>query len=287
MTEEMISVIMSSYNYGQYIKEAIDSVINQTFTNWELIIIDDASSDNSMKIIHKYLHKDSRIKLIINEKNLGLAKTLQKGINLAEGHWIAFLESDDIFSPASLEKKIEAAKQGADIIFTDVELFQDEEMSELLQKSFDERNKYIINLDKSMFIRNFKDVIYKSNIIPTFSSVMVKKELLANCRFNPLCPSALDYYLWAQLCFKKVYYINEKLTRWRLHKDSYINKNNTSWFRKLLFSISIYRETIKDKNIFIRNLKLINYIRGRFIYFTFKHKKLKISFFNNKYVVEN
>lgn len=103
--DEKISILMPSYNYASYIREAIESVIKQTYTNWELIIIDDASTDSSLGIIKEYLRKDPRIKLVINEKNLGLAKTLKKGISFAESSWIAFLECDDIFQPTSLEKK--------------------------------------------------------------------------------------------------------------------------------------------------------------------------------------
>ena len=277
---------MPSYNYALYLRQAIESIINQSFKDWELIIIDDASTDASLGIIKEYLRKDPRIKLVINEKNLGLAKTLQKGINCAAGEWIAFLESDDLFYPESLEEKMKAAKLGAEIIFTDVELFQDEVKIKDIQKSFDNRDKYIINLDKSMFIDDFKDIIYKSNIIPTFSSVMVKKSILSECKFNPICKSSLDYYLWAQLCFNKVYYINKKLTRWRLHKDSYINKENSSWFKQFLFSIAIYSETIRDKSLLKRLLLTLNYTRGRFVYFTFKQKHIKLSLLNNKYVFE-
>ena len=110
--DEKISILMPSYNYASYI-----SVIKQTYTNWELIIIDDASTDSSLGIIKEYLRKDPRIKLVINEKNLGLAKTLKKGISFAESSWIAFLECDDIFQPTSLEKKIEAAQNGAKLNF--------------------------------------------------------------------------------------------------------------------------------------------------------------------------
>ena len=68
---------MPSYNYALYIKQAIESVLNQTYQNWDLIIIDDASTDYSLNIINEYVKKDSRVKLIINEKNLGLASTLK------------------------------------------------------------------------------------------------------------------------------------------------------------------------------------------------------------------
>lgn len=103
--DEKISILMPSYNYASYIREAIESVIKQTYTNWELIIIDDASTDSSLGIIKEYLRKDPRIKLVINEKNLGLAKTLKKGISFAEGNWLLFWSADDILSTEPRLKK--------------------------------------------------------------------------------------------------------------------------------------------------------------------------------------
>ena len=100
-----ISIVMASYNYAPIIGEAIESVINQTYKDWELIIVDDGSADNSVEVIKKYL-SDNRIKLYINEKNLGLAKTVRKGIQYSTSDWIAFLESDDKFSPNALEEKV-------------------------------------------------------------------------------------------------------------------------------------------------------------------------------------
>ena len=114
---------MTSYNYASYIEEAIKSVINQTYSNWELIIIDDCSKDNSVEIIEKYVKQDSRIKLIINNKNLGLAASLKKAISYAQYDWLAFLESDDIFYPNALVEKIKILPLNPDIVFSDVELF--------------------------------------------------------------------------------------------------------------------------------------------------------------------
>ena len=131
--EVKVSIIMPSYNYALYIKKAIESVLSQTYKNWELIIIDDASTDNSLSIINEYLKNDSRVKLIINDKNIGLCASLNKAIQLADGEWIAFLESDDEFLPESIEEKIKAAKLGTDFIYTDVELFQDKDRKKELE----------------------------------------------------------------------------------------------------------------------------------------------------------
>jgi len=95
-----ISVVMSVYNAERYLREAIESILNQTFTDFEFIIINDGSTDNSLEIIRSY--NDERIK-IINQSNMGLAKALNNGIKIAKGKYIARMDADDISMPERLE----------------------------------------------------------------------------------------------------------------------------------------------------------------------------------------
>ena len=92
----LVTVLMSVYNGEKYFPETIESILNQTFTNFEFLIIDDGSSDNSIKIIESY--DDPRIRLICNDENIGQTKTLNKGIKLAKGNFIARSDQDDISS---------------------------------------------------------------------------------------------------------------------------------------------------------------------------------------------
>lgn len=115
----LVSIIMPAYNAGKYISDSIASVISQTYQNWELIIINDYSKDNTPKIIENYANADSRIKVFSNSKNVGVSETRNKGIELATGNWIVFLDSDDMWHPQKLEKQIEKIKSNsADFIFT-------------------------------------------------------------------------------------------------------------------------------------------------------------------------
>lgn len=102
--QELVSVIMPSYNTGSFIAESIQSVINQTYPKWELIIVDDCSTDDSVEII-KGFH-DSRIKLFHNGQNSGAAISRNYALREAQGKWIAFLDSDDIWVPEKLEKQL-------------------------------------------------------------------------------------------------------------------------------------------------------------------------------------
>ena len=103
--DDLVSIIMPSYNTEDYIGESIQSVINQTYSNWELIIVDDCSNDNTDNVVKPFL-ADSRIKYFKNEHNSGAAVTRNKALREAKGEWIAFLDSDDLWMPEKLEKQI-------------------------------------------------------------------------------------------------------------------------------------------------------------------------------------
>src|SRR5438270_280343 len=100
-----ISVIMPAYNAQKYISQAIESILNQTFKDFELIIIDDASQDNTAKIIGDFARKDNRIIYLRNKENLKLSKALNLGIKKAQGKYIARMDADDISLPDRLDKQ--------------------------------------------------------------------------------------------------------------------------------------------------------------------------------------
>ena len=95
----MVSIVMPAYNAEKYIEQAIRSVINQTYKDWELIVIDDGSIDNTASILFELAALDSRIHALKNEKNCGASYTRNRAISLARGEWIAFLDSDDLWMP--------------------------------------------------------------------------------------------------------------------------------------------------------------------------------------------
>jgi teichuronic acid biosynthesis glycosyltransferase TuaG len=105
-----VSIISPLFNCSLYLSETIESILSQTYMNWELILIDDFSSDNSLVIAQKYSTLDSRIKVYSLNKNSGPAASRNKGIDMAQGRYIAFCDSDDIWLPEKLEKQIAAIK---------------------------------------------------------------------------------------------------------------------------------------------------------------------------------
>ncbi len=103
---DLVSIITPTWNCGKFIEETIRSVQAQTYTNWELIISDDCSTDNTKEVITPYLEQDRRIRYICNDKNCGAAITRNNALREAKGRWIAFLDSDDLWTPDKLEKQI-------------------------------------------------------------------------------------------------------------------------------------------------------------------------------------
>lgn len=218
-----ISIITASYNYENYIKETVQSVLSQTYNDWEMIIVDDCSTDNSVNVIKSY--NDERIKLFVNEKNLGLKETLKRGIKEATSDWIVFLESDDVLAPDYLAKKVEIAQKYNDInlIFNDCEFFGDEERVKAFEHALKKTRSLLQN---QSYPKKMLYDFYQSNKIFTFSSVMAKRSHLLKVNFNPKLDYLIDWHLWIQLSsLGKFYYLSEKLTKWRLHNNSYINSS--------------------------------------------------------------
>lgn len=274
-----ISIITASYNYEKYIKETIESVLNQTYTDWEMIIVDDGSKDNSVEIIKEYCKKDNRIKLFQHEDGLnkGLAETLKLGISKAQTDWIVFLESDDTISKEYLESKIQIVKENndVDLIFNGINLFGDEiKINKFKNKYFKKQEKQLKKVGhKNKLINLFKNR-NSDNFIPTFSVVMIKKNILANLDFNSPNKPALDFFLWLQIAKDcTYYYIDKELTNWRIHKDSYIShKINTE---DLIKFKKIRNEYIHSKTYKLLNFKVeMKALRKKIIQIHIKDKEI-------------
>jgi len=106
MDEPLVSVIVPNYNSVDFIAEAISSVLEQIFEDWDMIVVDDSSTDNSIELIEKFVRDDKRIRLIRLEKNSGSAVARNTAIEAAQGRYIAFLDSDDVWMPNKLERQV-------------------------------------------------------------------------------------------------------------------------------------------------------------------------------------
>lgn len=223
-TYGLVSIIMPTYNCGNFIGSTLDSVISQTYQNWELIIVDDCSTDNTYEIVKKYLDNDPRIKYVRLEKNCGAAIARNKAIDLANGKYIAFLDSDDIWHPEKLEKQLEfMEKNGYD--FTCTSYFKIDEKGNSLNRVIRAKAKSDYN-GVLKFCPGNSTVIYNAEKLGKFKVPNIKKRN--------------DYVLWLQIIKKAkyLYGIDVPLGSHRLRNGSLSSKKislvNYHW--------KIYRE---------------------------------------------
>lgn len=214
MNDPLVTVLMSVYNGEKYLSEAIESILNQTYKNFEFLIIDDGSTDSSKKIVKSY--NDSRIKLIENEENIGLTRSLNKGIELSKGKYIARMDADDISFPERLEKQVD----------------------------FMENHEDVAVCGSCAGIINEKDIEYSSFINPETSAeikvalfffnpiahptVMIRKDVLNEIgSYDPYFEKTQDYDLWYRiyLAGHDFYNFQEKLLIYRNHKTNITNTN--------------------------------------------------------------
>lgn len=126
----LVSIITPNYNCVRFIAQTIESVLAQTYTNWEMLIVDDCSTDGSYEIALEYAQKDSRIKVFRNEKNTGAAVSRNRAIEASSGEYVAFLDSDDLWLPEKLERQIVFMQRNdCDFSFTEYEHIDEENKS--------------------------------------------------------------------------------------------------------------------------------------------------------------
>lgn len=216
----LISVVVASYNYAHLLPETLDSILAQTYTHYEIVVVDDGSTDDSLQVIQRYMALHSCIKLFMhpNQENRGLSATVQLGIQKSQGDFVAFCESDDLWESAYLEKKVDVINryQQVAIISNGVQAFGDEKTVKL-------RKPYLEIIDTVLNEGGNRVDIYgqkKMNYIPTFSAVMVRKDVLSRLDFNTPVQAWLDLWLYRQILKDELlFYIPDKLTRWRQHQS--------------------------------------------------------------------
>ena len=196
--KELVSIIMPAYNAAKHIKETIDSVLAQTYSHWELIIVDDGSVDNTKQLVEDYCAKDSRIKYIY-QKNARQGRARNNGITHSTGKYVAFLDSDDLWLPEKLLVQLrELAAQKADLIFTDSFVFTDDttpsqRLATTLPRMHTERGTFSGEEGTAFFLA--------SNRIPILTVLATRSALVAVGGFteNPLVQNAEDYHLWVKM----------------------------------------------------------------------------------------
>lgn len=208
----MVSIVMPCYNGEDFIKETIDSVLKQTYTNWELLVIDDGSKDDSPSIVNKYASDDSRIKLI-KQQNAGSAVARNNGIRHSKGQFLALLDSDDIWLPGFLESQIRFIRQKGAVCVCSSYSRIDEQSNDILKPVM---SKPIIT-SKDMQSIDYVGCLTGLYDQSKYGKVYLKEEL------NSLLD---DYAFWISvIALEGVAYGNPKiLAKYRVRKNSLTSK---------------------------------------------------------------
>lgn len=243
--EPLVSIITPLYNSEKYIEETIESLLNQTYKNWEMLIVDDCSKDNGVEIVNEYVLKDKRIKLFRNEKNEGVSFARNKALDLAQGKYIAFLDSDDLWKKEKLEKQISfMEKNNIDLSYTGYEK---------------------INMDGSLRgeIKVPEKLDYKEllkNCLIGFLTAIYLKEKFKIYKFKKT--KAEDYIFWLEI-LKQVDYaygIQESLAYYRVSNNS----RSSNKLDIVRFHWKIYREYEK-----------LNFFKAVYYYFIYIKRGIK------------
>lgn len=227
-----ISVIMAVFNGQKYLREAIESILGQTFQNFEFIIVDDGSIDKTKDILEDIAKKDSRIKTIVNSENIGLTKSLNKAIDAAKGEYLARQDADDISLPQRLEKQVDFLENNPKIKILGTFGYAINKNGKILREevlpvSFAEIKKVLIK--KNPFIH---------------TSVMLRKEIIDKAgKYNENFKVIQDYELWFRILrVAKGENLPLFLVKKRYWPEMISFKNNKEQLRK---RIALKKEVIK------------------------------------------
>ncbi len=250
----LVSVIMPAYNSERYIRASIESVKEQTYSNWELLVIDDASEDQTSAIIKELAGADNRIKLLKNKENQGAGVSRNKGISQAIGEYIAFLDADDLWKPHKLQTQLEFMKENeVSICFSSYDLITEK----------GEKRKEVIQALPYVTYQK----LLKSNYIGNLTGIYNAAEL--GKIYGPEIRKRQDWGLWL-MAVKRAEIaksIKEPLAIYRLRKNS-VSGNK---FEMLRYNFNIYHEVLGFG--FFKSLRcMLMFLKEHFLV---KRKQLK------------
>lgn len=251
---EVVSIIMPSYNTAKFISETIESVSAQTYPNWELIIVDDCSTDDTDAVVRPYL-VDDRIRYIKNEKNSGAAVSRNRALCEAKGKWVAFLDSDDLWLPEKLEKQIEFMEKN-DYHFSYTNYIEIDETTNPNGRSVTGPKKVTRHGMYNYCWMGCLTVMYDVDTIGLIQIADIKKNN--------------DYAMWLKACKKAdCYLLDEVLAKYRKRSGSISNHGYTKLIK---WHYKLYREAeqrsplvsavLTLRNLFWGVLKKIRYVKG-------------------------
>lgn len=248
-----VSIVIPTYNSAPFIKESVESALGQNYSNKEIIVVDDGSTDNTREILFRYT-KNKKIKCI-HQKRSGAAAARNTGIRQATGEFVAFLDADDIWLPEKLEKQLPLfGDSEVGLVYSDMAFFGAESkfrvFSEMAGKFF-----------KGQIVKQ----LLENNFIPTSSVVARKSEVDKAGGFNENLAIGEDYFLWLVIAnLSKIDFVPEQLVMYRIHRDQ-ISKSRKSSYKNLskLYSLLLRDRWFSPYKNLIRWKFLENSVKSR------------------------
>jgi glycosyltransferase involved in cell wall biosynthesis len=252
MSDTLVSILTPAYNHEKYIAQCIESVISQTYTNWEMIIVDDGSTDNTFRIATEYALKDNRIK-VFTQQNTGiyhLAVNYNFAISVSQGKYIAVLEGDDVWLPEKLMLQINALEINPDAVLSWGRAYA----SDALLKNI-VYNLPVYKYNRDTFFNDPVGSVFKiflfTNHIPALT-VVIRKSVIQEIGgfIQPQGMPTTDFPTWQQLAFRgKFIFIDEFLGHWRI-TNTQVTKNLTVNLIEQVYELNL--------KLFLDNKKLMS-----------------------------
>lgn len=256
---ELVSIIMPSYNTGSFIGKSIKSVLAQTYENWELIIVDDCSTDKTDEIVKPFL-KDSRIRYLKNDRNSGAALSRNRALREAKGKWIAFLDSDDLWFPEKLKKQISFMKENV-CHFTYTNYIEIDESGK--------ENGVMVTGPKKITKTGMFNYCWPGCLTVMYDAEVVGLIQIADIKKNN------DYAMWLKVCRKSdCYLLDEVLAEYRRGRTGSISTHN--YISLIKWHYKMYQDVEKE-TVFLsllntgRNLVFGVYKKKKYVKRDFKY----------------
>ena len=309
MLNEKIDILMATYNGQMYLREQIESILNQTYKNFNLYICDDCSSDNTLNILREYESKDDRVKVFVNNKNLGSTENFKKLLGLVKNSLYMFSDQDDIWNNDKIEKTYcKLVEENADLVFTDLTIVDKEK--NVVNESFNIKKGY-----KSKILKTQKScrLVHLYNVVTGCTILSKSKYIDKILGFKSNTKNILHDHIIPLVVVNdgKAVYLDESTMLYRQHEKNqvgakrYIDRfNNFYDVRSHLIDvkIDIFERYIDNESLFSDDIKLLNKRALNFYetvktkkYINFRHLKVfnelykyeKLSYYILNFVVMN
>lgn len=255
-----ISLCMPLYNGEEFLKESIDSVVNQSYQNIEILVVDDGSTDAGPQIISEYSKKDSRIKLLRNEQNLGLVGNWNRCISLAKGEWIKFQFQDDIMQEDALEKMMNCALDWeVNLVITDRKYIEGADSNKETLKKYAriKRLSHFVKDSRKVSVADMSEFASENYLEYNFIGEpilgLLHRDLISRYGFfDDTFSQLVDLEYWLRISTNEpIGFINEELHTFRIHRNSQSTKNNNvRGVRPGLLDRVILLEKMRDDSIY-------------------------------------